>query len=357
MEEKVSLQTYSVADLKEWLLHNHPSKGLSSAVISSARAYAIVNNPFVEDDMAVCCALFVNEKLVAYTAAFPEVLQRPMHHLAWWFSTLWCDPAYAGRGYGLIVVGALSEMMGEGRFFDADGARETVEIFKMLGLDTVYIPRYVFGGKNIHTNTLRGKLAWCVERIKQRVCGLKRKKVLKQIGNSRDYTINYSRFVDDDAYSFMMSHSGTDLLLRKQETFNWILQYPFVQCSPLRDRVSCDNVFSSIVEDYHSCLFQVFEKKTLIGVALLVYSHHTLSVKYVYYSNDSAETMFDALVEHALSINVAGFQTNDKHLAEYLSSLGLFTKYVVSSRSFSFPKDFEVAEGYSLQAGEGDMFV
>ena len=353
----MSLQMYSVANLKEWLRHNHPSKGLSSAVIAPSRAYAIINNPFVEDNMTVCCALFVNEKLVAYTAAFPEVLQRPVDRLAWWFSTLWCDPVYAGRGYGLIVVGALSEVMGEGHFFDAEGARETVEIFKMLGLDTVYIPRYVFGGKKIHTNTLRGKLAWCVENIKQMVYKLNRKKVLKQIGKSRDYTISYSRFVDDDAYSFMMSHSGTDLLLRKQETFNWILQYPFVQCSPLLSRVPFDNAFSSIVEDYQSCLLQVFENKTLIGVALLVYSHHALSVKYVYYSDDSAETMFDAIVEHALSLKVTGFQTNDEYLAEYMRSLGLFTKFVVSPRSFSFPKDFEVTEGCSLQAGEGDMFI
>jgi len=257
----------------------------------------------------------------------------------------------------LIVVGALSELIGEGHFFDAEGARETVEIFKMLGLDTVYIPRYVFGGKNIHTNTFRGKLAWCVERIKQRACERKRRKVLKQLGKSKDFMVKYSRFVDDEAYSFMLSHSETDLLLRKQETFNWILQYPFVQCSPLQNRVPYDNVFSSIVEDYQSYLLQVYEEKSLIGVSLLVYSHGCLSVKYLYYSNDSVETAFDALLEHVLSLDVAVFQTNDEKLADHVRLLGIFTKFVVSPRSFSFPKDFEVSEGCTLQAGEGDMFV
>lgn len=357
MEEEIVLQTYTVEDLKEWLLHNRPSKGLSSAIIAPERAFAIINNPFVNGDMVVSCALFVNGEVVAFTAAFPEVLQKPENRLAWWFSTLWCAPSYAGRGYGLIVVGTLCELIGEGNFFDAEGALETVEIFRMLGLDDVYVPRYVFSGKNIRTNTLRGKLAWCLEKTKQMSCARKRKILLKRLQESRDYNVSYARFVDDEVYAFMSAHSSADLILRKQETFNWILQYPFVQCSPLRSRVPFDNVFSSVVDDYQSFLLCIWQGKTLVGVSLLVYSNRSLSVKYLYYSNDSAETVFDALVEHVLSLDVAGFQTNDKKLSEYLRTLGLFTKYVVSPRSFSFPKDFEIVEGYTLQAGEGDMFV
>ena len=168
MEENVILQTYSVADLKDWLLHNNPHNGLSAAVIAPARAYAIMNNPFVNDETIVSCSLFVDGELVAFTAAFPEVLHRPENRLAWWFSTLWCNPAYAGRGFGLIVVGSLCELIGEGNFFDAEGARETVEIFKMLGLENVFVSRYVFSGTKIHTDTIRGKLAWSRENNKQK---------------------------------------------------------------------------------------------------------------------------------------------------------------------------------------------
>ena len=75
MEENVAIYTYSVADLKNWLLHNRPVKGLSAEVIAPTRAFAIMNNPFVTDETRVVCALFVNDKLVAFTAAFPEVLQ------------------------------------------------------------------------------------------------------------------------------------------------------------------------------------------------------------------------------------------------------------------------------------------
>lgn len=351
------LQTYCVADLKDWLLHNHPRKGLSSAVIAPARAYSIMNNPFVTDETCVVCALFVNEQLVAYTAAFPEVLQKPENRLAWWFSTLWCDPAYTGRGFGLVVVGSLCELIGEGNFFDAEGARETVEIFKMLGLNSVYVPRYVFGGKRIHTDTIRGRLAWCIEIINQKTCARKRKSLWKSFRKPKRYFVSYSRFVDDETYAFMEAHSGKDVILRKKEMLNWILQYPFVQCSPLKDRVPFDNAFSSVVDDYQSLLLHIYEEKELVGVALLVCSNRSLSVKYLYYSMESIETVFDALVEHILSIDVVSFQTNDGKLADFLRPLRLFTVFEVSQRSFSFPNDFEMFDGGTLQAGEGDMFV
>ena len=109
MEEQVQLRTYTVADLKAWLIHNQPTDGLSAEVIAPARAYAIAHNPYVWDDAKVVCALFVNEQVAAYTAAFPEILQKPEGYLAWWFSTLWCNSAFEGRGYGLIVVGTLAE--------------------------------------------------------------------------------------------------------------------------------------------------------------------------------------------------------------------------------------------------------
>ena len=111
MEENIVIQTYSVADLKNWLLHNRAITGLSSEVIAPTRAFAIMNNPFVTDETRVVCALFVNDKLAAFTAAFPEVLQKPENRLAWWFTTLWCDEKYEGRGFGLVVIGTLCEFL------------------------------------------------------------------------------------------------------------------------------------------------------------------------------------------------------------------------------------------------------
>lgn len=357
MEENVIIHTYSVADLKNWLLHNQTVNGLSSEIIAPTRAFAIMNNPFVTDESHVVCALFINNKLAAFTAAFPEVLQKPENRLAWWFSTLWCDEKYAGRGLGLIVVGTLCELIGEGNVFDAEGAKETVEIFRLLGLKSTSIPRYLFVGRKIHTDSIRGKMAWHREAFLQKVCERRRKVLMRQTGDESNYVVNYSQFVDDETYAFIEAHLEKDAMLRKQEMFDWILQYPFAQVSPLSDRVLVDNRFSSIVKNYSLVCCKVVSEGQLIGVTILSISGGGLSVRYLYYEQESAETVFRAVVDHILSLQIRGFETNDVKLAEYVMNLRIFTKNYILQKSFSYPRDFEFLSDNRLQAGEGDMFV
>lgn len=357
MEENVAIYTYSVADLKNWLLHNRPVNGLSPEVIAPTRAFAIMNNPYVTDESRVVCALFVNDKLAAFTAAFPEVLQKPENRLAWWFSTLWCDEKYAGRGFGLVVVGTLCELIGEGNVFDAEGARETIEIFRLLGLKSTNIPRYEFVRRKIHTDTIRGKMAWCREAFSQKICERRKKVLMRQIGDDSNYSVKYSQFVDDETYAFIVAHSETDALLRQQVMFDWILQYPFAQVSPLYDRTPFDNRFSSNVKDYLLVCCKVVKEGQLIGVTILSISGCGLSVRYLYYEQKTAKTVFRVIVDHLLSLRIRGFETNDEQLANYVKSLRIFTKNYTMQKSFSYPQDFVFSGSSRIQAGEGDMFV
>lgn len=357
MEENIKIITYSVSDFKKWLLHNHTENGLSDSVIAPARAYSIINNPFVTDDTQVVCALFVNDRVAAFTAAFPEVLQKPENRLAWWFSTLWCEPEYAGRGFGLAVIGTMCELIGEGNFFDAEGAKETVEIFKMLGLKNTYIPRYVFSGRSINTATIRGKLAWFRELLSKKQCDRRRRILMHEAGVDSSYVVKYSRFIDDATYAFMEEHSHEDVILRKQETFNWILQHPFAQVSPLFDRVPFDNRFSSTVKDYQSLCCKVYVGDKLVGVSMLVITGCAMSVKYLYYEKDLENNVFQAIVDHVLTLRINKFETNDEKLSEYIKALRIFTKSTIFPRSFSHPQQFEFLAEKKLQAGEGDMFV
>lgn len=357
MEENIELQTYSVADLKNWLIHNHSVRGLSSEVIAPARAFAIMNNPFVTDETQVVCALFVNDKLAAFTAVFPEMLQKPKDRLAWWFSTLWCDEEYAGRGFGLAVVGTLCELIGEGNFLDAEGARETVEIFKMLGLNNEYIPRFVLSGGSINTATIRGKIARFRELLSKKKCFRKRRLLMHKTNVDSSYVVKYSSFIDDETYAFIEAHSKEDLLLRKQETLNWILQYPFTQVSPLFDRVPFDNRFSSTVRNYQSLCCKVFADGQLAGVSIMVVMGDALSVKYLYYDSQMAPIVFRAIVDHLVSLRIWKFKTNDEKLADYITPLGIFTKNHIEKWSFSYPQSFAFSSESRIQAGEGDMFV
>jgi len=356
MEESILLRTYSVADLKDWLIHNHPKEGLSPSVIAPARAYAISHNPYVRDDMKVVCAVFVNEKVVAYTAAFPEIFQKPEGRLAWWFTTLWCDPAFEGRGYGLVVVGTLVEEYGLENCFDAEGAPETVEIMSLLGMKTQCRQRYVFSRKKICADSLRGKIAWCLDKWDQVIhypCLLKCRKTL---GHS-EFSIVYQQYMDDDAFSFVLTHSHKDVILRRQETFNWILQYPFMQTAILAERTLPENQFSSQIKSYQSSIIKIYAEGALVGVALLVFRQKTECVKYLYYQEAYASIVFSAIFSHGLKAKVEGFETGNKSLASFVQTFHIYPKFTVLNYSFSTPLDFVMDDGMSLQSGEGDMFV
>lgn len=135
----VDIKLFSVTQIREWLVNNKPADGLSEQVIAPTRAWAIIHNPYVKDDDAIVAAIFEDEQLAAYTAAFPERIEGKR---IWWASTLYCNPKFVGRGYGLIVIGSLKEAHDPEPTYDRWGALETVEIFKHLDYPTVYTTRY-----------------------------------------------------------------------------------------------------------------------------------------------------------------------------------------------------------------------
>lgn len=348
------LKVYTILDLRNWLLHNQSVEGLSNKIIALQRAYAIINNPYVKDEDPVLCAIFENNIPVAYTAAFPDWLEREQR-LVWWFSTLYCHSSVQGKGYGLIVVGQLCEMIGDGNYFDMDGAEETVSIFTYLGLITRYIPRYVFTHKNIHCTSLRGKIAYLIERIARWQCSLNRKKLSSRIAKN-DYTLRYVSCIDDTTYRFIVDHASGDAFLRSQAMLNWIITYPFMQASPLINRVEKSLEFSSVVRSYILQVVQVWKSDKLVGIFLYRTMNEQFSVKYLYYNQEYANDVFEAIAEHVISLKVQYIQTTDKKFAQWLRPLMLTTKDIEEKQSFSYPDWFTYSDT-NIQQGDGDVFV
>lgn len=348
------LKVYTILDLRNWLLHNQFVEGLSNKIIALQRAYAVINNPYVKDEDPVLCAIFENNIPVAYTAAFPDWLEREQR-LVWWFSTLYCHSSVQGKGYGLIVVGQLCEMIGDGNYFDMDGAEETVSIFTYLGLITSYIPRYMFTHKNIHCTSLRGKIAYLIERIARWQCSRNRKKLSSRIAKN-DYTLRYVSCIDDTTYRFIVDHASGDAFLRSQAMLNWIITYPFMQASPLINRVEKSLEFSSVVESYVVQAVQVWKDSKLVGVFLYRMMNGQFSLKYLYYEKDFVQDVFEAIAEHIISLKAQSIQTMDDAFAKWLKPLMLTSKYIEEKQSFSFSDWFDTKD-VNIQQGDGDVFV
>lgn len=337
------LKLYTVAQLREWLENNHAAEGLSEQMIAPTRAWAIIHNPYVEDDDAIVAAIFDDGQLAAYTASFPDMLNGKR---IWWASTLYCYPQFAGRGYGMIVVGALMEAHQPELTYDRWGAAETIEIFNHFGYNTTYTSRYHLSDGKINTSSLKGKLAYCVQELQK--CLYPWPKISKS-----NYTIQYASNIDDEAYAFIQAHKGTNPWLREQLMLNWIVSHPFVKVG--KKKTEC--VFGADAKVYEYKVIKVYSHEELIGVYVLRVSDHTLTVVYLYYTEENKESVFTSIVDQIIAIKPKSFVTENCDLLTYVRDRLYFPKMQEETVSISLPENVLSPQNINLQLGDGDSFV
>ena len=351
MGDKVDIRLYNTKQLKDWLYCNEEVEGLSEVLIDKTRAHALVTNPYVSDDMSLVSALFVNNKLVAYTCTFPDRMAKPKDKLIYWNTTLYVDRKYEGRGYAYCVIAQICELYGE-NYFDLDAAVASVENLKYQGLQIKYLPQYVLEQKAIRRKGLKGNIAGIREDI--RMYFLKKEKELRKDIAQSDYHLEYVNWVDSQTYSFIQSHADKDMFLRRQETFNWVLQNPFMQESPVHKRVRQQCQFSSTSKEFGMYGVRVLVGDQLIGFMILRASGTEWAVKYLYYEESAAKQVYFAVAEHLLLYKKHRFSTADKRLHDFIARYRLFAHDTIVPKSFAYPKYFEYDERLYIQAGEGD---
>ena len=348
MDEQIRLELFTVGQVRHWLETGHGERGLSEKLISRTRAWAIVNNPYSTDELNIVSAIFVNDKVAAYTYLFPD---ENNGRRIYWNTTLYCAPEYEGRGYAAIVMGQFCELYGED-YFDLDAAKESIANLEFLGLQVDYIDQYVLSNKTIRTTDIRGKLAAMAERIRS-ICRSRRHQLHSLLSNA-DYRLEYIRFIDDETYSFIKEHSEKDLFLRSQDMLNWILTYPFMQESPLLHRVDYDNRFSSTRRSFRFHAVRVMDERKQVGFYIMNESQEVLYINYLYYDKEYAETVYLSIAEHVVLFRTPKVFTSDKGCADYIHQFGLYPKYSFFHKSFSHPKSFVYDSTQYIQAGDGD---
>lgn len=353
MKEDIRLELFTIAELRNWLFHNVSVRGLSEKLISKTRAYAIVNNPYVTDDMNVISAIFVGDEVAAYTAVFPERLARP-DKFVYWNTTLYVAPQFEGRGYGAIVIGQMCELYGDD-YFDHAAAAASVQNFRFLGLPVSFVPQYILTPKAFG-DTLKGKLLRHYWDVKDSIRKRKTRKRYLELAN-RKYVLDYVGFVDDDTYGFIERHSEGDVFLRSKEMFNWMLRYSFDIQSPLFHHVLKENVFSAYAKDSSAYACRVLVDEKLVGFYVLKAVQGQLTVKYLYYDSSNEEIVFGSLYEHIYKLEIKTVYTYNARLSDYLYDTGYFHKKLQDRVSFTYPKGFDYDPKLALQAGDGDMFT
>lgn len=351
MGEVVDIRLYTASQIKEWLFHNKEHEGLTGRLIDKTRAQALVANPYVTDDMALVSAIFVDKQVAAYTCVFPDLIQKPERKLIYWATTLYVNPKYEGRGFAYCVIAQIGELYGE-NYFDLDAADASVENFRYQGLCIDYVSQYLLHNKNIVREGIRGEYAYWKYKIEKYKKSNERA-LLKKIKSAR-YCLRYVSYIDDALYSFIQGHSDGDLFLRSQETFNWILKFPFMQESPLARRVKKECRFSSTRSEFRIYGVCVYCQEGLAGFVVLRCASEEWSVKYLYYDKNYENEVFLAIAEHLVARPKRCFFTASKPLHDFVCRFGIFTQDAVYKKSFAYPADFVYDKALAIQAGDGD---
>lgn len=353
MAENVQLRLFTVGDLKQYFIHNKNVDLLSEQVIDHTRAYATIKNPFVTDDMAVVSAVFVDGNVAAYTYVFPDKLEKP-DRLIFWNTVLFVDKKYEGRGYGFIVIGQMVEQYGDD-YFDLDAVPASVENLKYAGLKVDYVEQYYLEQKKISTKSLKGKAAKHLDSIKYLVTN--REKQLAGFIEEQGYSLRYVNFIDDELYKFIKENSKGDLFLRSQATFNWILSYPFMQESPIVERVEKHCAFSSVARDYSVRGVEIMKEGRIIGFFIYRKNQNELFISYLYYLHEFENEVFASVAEHLLAFKSNRFFSSNKKLVDFVDDFKLFAHTNVYKKSFSHPLSFEYSGKENIHAGDGDNFL
>lgn len=351
----IEYHTYTVADVRSWL-YDGEKNGLSEQVISKVRANAIMHNPFVEDDMVVVVSATDGDKVVGYTAMFPDYLVRPDVKLTC-PTTLYADPKYADEFIGYNATKLLHETANGRMVIGSDMAKESALIDKLLGLkiERVDRKRYILN-RSIQVHSIRNLGSLLIEPYRKRI---QRRQVSKFKRNvSKDTRVEYVDFIDYEAYQFIVAHSQNDMYLRSQEILNWRLRYRFVVEAPLYDKVLKDSEFTSNMP-YQSkySLTKIYEKETLIGLYCLAYNSDSISVALLYTEEQSATKTYDILLSEVLKYNARLFYSQYPALNQYIDALGIDLKNYTDKFYYTHPAELPYTTDMQVQGMDGDMLA
>ena len=350
----IEYHQYTVRDVREWL-YDGIKNGLSEQIIAKSRADSIIHCPCVTDDSVVIVSATDGNKIVGYTAMFPEHWVKPDI----WTSnatTLYADPEYAGEFIGYYVTKMLQEAAPNRYLIGTDTAQESVLIDKLLGskADMLLRKRYVLNRK-IAIHKLRNVFSLLLEPIRKcRQCATIRRELRKI---PQGVEVEYINFIDNETYLFMLHHSENDMFLRSQEMLNWVLHYPFRIEAPQSRRKSSRCQFSSQSTLIRPFLAKVFIQNILVGVYMVVQRNDCINILLLYTENNSAQVVYRIILERVIEMHPNFLRSQYTKFNEYMEQNNIALKCYEEKFSFTRPKDMPIDIKKQQQGADGDMFA
>ena len=345
---------YTAKDVREWI-ENGEKGGLLESIISLTRANALIHCPCVNEDDVLVVAASDGDRVVGYTAIFPEKLARPDMWIAIG-TTLWVDSNYADEFVGYNLVQRLWNAYPNNAVIGSDVVPAAAMIDKLLGATVLKYERKSFVlRRNIEVHTLRNFASRLLEPFRKY---FQRKAIRRVIGSiSSDIRVTARDTIDAETYAFIKAHSDSYTFLRSREILNWILRYPFSIENLVISRADKRMEFHDQAVMYRNNLLQIYIADKLIGIVMLSMRGSKMDVKMLYTDDVHCEIVYAVVVEAMIHSHQEQLCSIYPQLNAYITSRHLALRENKQQFIFTFPKSIKVYEPLVLQGIEGDMFV
>ena len=350
----IEYQTYTASEIREWLNNGYYDNILDNA-ISKTRANALAHCPCVKDEDVLVVSAKDGEKVVGFTAIFPEKLERPDMWIATG-TTLWVNPDYADEFVGYNLVQRLWQSYQEYAVIGSEVSPAAAVIDKLLGAAILKYDRKAFVfRRSIEVHSLRNFASLLLEPFRK--CS--QRKALKQVLSSipSNIQVRACETIDAETYAFIQAHSSKDSFLRSREMMNWILRYSFSVENPLMARAKKSMQFSDQIVKFSNRFLHIYADDALVGVVLLAERNSAMHVKMLYTDDAHQEAIFALIVEAMLHSGAEQLYSLYPQLNAYLESQQVALRANKAELIFTYPESLKSLTPFVLQGADGDMFA
>lgn len=350
----IEYHQHTAKDVRAWL-ENGANNGLSENIISRTRANALAHCPCVKDEDVLVVSAKDGEKVVGFTAIFPEKLEQPDMWIATG-TTLWVNPDYADEFVGYNLVQRLWSSYPDYAVIGSEVSPAAAVIDKLLGAAILKYERKAFVfRRSVEVHSLRNVASLLLEPFRK----CRQRKAIKQVLASipSNIQVRACETIDAETYAFIRSYSANDTFLRSRDMLNWILRYPFSVENPLMARAKKSMQFSDQIAKFRNHFLLVYADDALVGVVLLAERNSAMHVKMLYTDDAHQEAIFALIVEAMLHSGAEQLFSLYPQLNTYLELQQVALRANKAELIFTYPKSLKSLTPFVLQGADGDMFA
>jgi len=364
----IRITKIKVKDLSDFIISKEYIS-LTEKPISILRANSYKHNPNADKEDVVLYMAFDNLKLIAYRTVFSDTFLYQNTRVKFgWLSGNWVAEKYRRSGLSTRLFEAVYKDW-KGKLMYTNYAIASKSVYDKT--NTFLLLKHLKGYRYYRRFCLQDLLAAKSTFLNSN------KNLLKGIDTLFNFLLDFrfrfkktpqkSRYYyrkgikwDSETNAFLTLFKAKELFSRKENTYKWVFNYPWIKTDNETKEQSKKYYFSSYEAVFNSDFYQIYHQKKLVGIVLLSIRGQSLKLPYSY--------LLPEAVKEATNLIVDLCKT---HKINYISIYNDAINKELQKNSFSFlkVKKFEqkffvtkkLAEAYpkinllAVQTGDGDV--